>query len=582
MLQRIDNQFGAFGGETSVGQRRLTVNEETLSLLGAVRSSEQGLQADTDVINFLLSLYFMKCADGKEKPWPSCPRCNSILKLVCCSCEKSETPTQRTLSQDPTQNIPSLKAPPAPAAPPARKRLSKNNSCPLKDKCTCCCKQNKCKPATNLTKAVKPDNCGFGSSGSVPLEGPTTSSGSLLSNSTSEGEDSDDSSEDSDSNEDSDEAFQFCDVPLIDSSNNDSLKKFPCDSCSKRFSQAAYLTRHKWKYHSPKEYKECKICKLECATVKGLRKHVITHKKEIPNLCIHCCQAFATGQELKEHCVVCSCRPLHSCELCDKVFTQKYFLDEHMSKHTGHTPYICEFCSQSFGSSNGLSRHRSIHTGKTQCNICGKIFAHLSGLKAHKVIHTGQRPHACSSCGKTFTQESNLKTHMLTHTGQKPHRCDQCPKAFAQAISLRRHKLIHTGEKSHICHLCGTSFARSSTLHAHMLTHTGQKKHVCTVCNKGFTQAVALKMHMSTHTGVTENVCNICGKSFAWPKSLKNHLFSRHGIGGDNETEIQKAAPAHHPLENLTRLTPVRSESVDSHLAFFHNVSPTGNVPWAT
>ena len=115
---------------------------------------------------------------------------------------------------------------------------------------------------------------------------------------------------------------------------------FVCDVCTKEFSYASTLARHKKEKHSEdKSFHECGTCKKVFPRRDTLARHAVS--------CV------AAGVKITSH----------QCDLCLKHFTTKYNGSRHVAKCNGERPaaaqvlYSCTKWSKVFGRKDNLSRH---------------------------------------------------------------------------------------------------------------------------------------------------------------------------------------------------------------------------------
>lgn len=118
------------------------------------------------------------------------------------------------------------------------------------------------------------------------------------------------------------------------SSNNDNnkMRTFPCDKCTKKFTSNASLQNHR-NIHL------------------GVRNHI--------------------------------------CKLCNKAFLRKRELDRHSVVHTGMKPFECQICRKRFSRKDKLVRHVRIHSDEKmfRCDQCPSAFNRKDGLLLHKRGH---------------------------------------------------------------------------------------------------------------------------------------------------------------------------------------------------
>lgn len=140
---------------------------------------------------------------------------------------------------------------------------------------------------------------------------------------------------------------------------------FPCEMCSKSFSQNSNLATHIKHIHQGLRDYICDICSKQFKTNGSLAQHTLTH-----------------SSDRKFECTVCS-----------KKFRDKYALSRHSLIHSGNKNQVCDLCNKTFYRTNDLTRHvRTFHmkVKNFKCTFCNKAFSNTGNLQAHVRIHTGK------------------------------------------------------------------------------------------------------------------------------------------------------------------------------------------------
>ncbi|KAJ8011178.1 hypothetical protein DPEC_G00055470 [Dallia pectoralis] len=160
-----------------------------------------------------------------------------------------------------------------------------------------------------------------------------------------------------------------------------------CDICSKSFSQALFLARHRAR-------------KTGCGS---MRRNRVAHENASTDTvpvfsCPHCQEGFRTENKLETH-MVCHTGQGFACRFCGKMFAEQYKLYTHVRSHI-YRPHLCDSCGQDFRTKYALAVHMRVHTGERpfSCTNCGKSCSSKGNLKAHQRVHSGERPFACTFC----------------------------------------------------------------------------------------------------------------------------------------------------------------------------------------
>ena len=191
-----------------------------------------------------------------------------------------------------------------------------------------------------------------------------------------------------------------------------------CEVCGKTSRGDLFHAKHMLTQHGIKIEMMCKICSLQCESVRALERH----RKEV-------------------HCAA-------SCPYCGKQFSQSEYLTAHLKTHEERNAhnysYMCEICSQAFSNPNYLKIHMKKHQEKTiQCTMCPKMFRWESSLTGHMAAahNAGKALNLkCEYCGKQFADKSNLKNHRYTHTTEKPHHCGVCGRGYIRRDLMMTHQ----------------------------------------------------------------------------------------------------------------------------------------------
>lgn len=193
---------------------------------------------------------------------------------------------------------------------------------------------------------------------------------------------------------------------------DNSVRKFVCDICSKRF---------------------------------RLKHHLLIH--------------LNTHTEIKDF----------QCEICSKRFKQSSHLGLHQKTHTGEKPVPCPYCPKRFIHSGDLNRHLRCQTHREElpffCESCCRRFPDQSSKELHTSTCT-MHILECKMCDYKTSVNSRFKTHMKSHSVRQ-FQCEICAKKFIYKQNLDNHLKIHSDERSYQCECC----ARAFRLNAHLQRH---------------------------------------------------------------------------------------------------------------
>lgn len=144
---------------------------------------------------------------------------------------------------------------------------------------------------------------------------------------------------------------------------DDKYKLHQCDQCSKCFSRATHLKRHKLTHEEGKI--QCSICDKRFTRLDHLNLHVASnHSETKPFQCDvpECKKGFIRQEHLKKH-----IEAKHSegtkdkeiCDICQKTFSSKKYLRTHMKSHSSELSkgLTCKYCNVEFGEKTELNEH---------------------------------------------------------------------------------------------------------------------------------------------------------------------------------------------------------------------------------
>lgn len=109
--------------------------------------------------------------------------------------------------------------------------------------------------------------------------------------------------------------------------------QFPCDDCSKIFTQKSILLNHKLKVHLNQKTVACTICGYKCFDSHTLRRHLVAHSEERPFECRYCKKCFQRRKTLVVHERIHTNDRRFTCKECGKAFLQVTSLKWHVRSH---------------------------------------------------------------------------------------------------------------------------------------------------------------------------------------------------------------------------------------------------------
>ncbi|XP_039468148.1 zinc finger and BTB domain-containing protein 40 isoform X1 [Oreochromis aureus] len=197
-------------------------------------------------------------------------------------------------------------------------------------------------------------------------------------------------------------------------------RPYVCRECGKGYSQASGLTVHLHTFHHLSEPHDCQKCCLSFSSLEEHRQHIQEfHPKEF-HKCPTCSKLFTSAALLDKH------KPTHtgtkpfSCDLCNKSYQQLSGLwyhnrTNHPDVFANHTRQLknllqCDVCFKFFPSSVSLAKHQAAeHQGSVavlggdedmQENICTE--------------HISSEAFGCSLCSTLCSSQLKLQEHLLS------------------------------------------------------------------------------------------------------------------------------------------------------------------------
>ncbi|XP_017304814.1 transcription factor hamlet-like, partial [Diaphorina citri] len=134
--------------------------------------------------------------------------------------------------------------------------------------------------------------------------------------------------------------------------------QYRCESCSQTFCWRPHLNFHQAQVHGRKF--PCENCTKVFSDPSNLQRHIRTHHVGArQHACQECGKTFATSSGLKQHTHIHSSVKPFRCEVCHKAYTQFSNLCRHKRMHANCRMQIkCVKCDQSFSTVTSLSKHK--------------------------------------------------------------------------------------------------------------------------------------------------------------------------------------------------------------------------------
>ncbi|KAM8914169.1 zinc finger and BTB domain-containing protein 40 isoform 2-T2 [Spinachia spinachia] len=207
-------------------------------------------------------------------------------------------------------------------------------------------------------------------------------------------------------------------------------RPYVCRECGKGYSQASGLTVHLHTFHNLLEPHDCQKCCLSFSSLEEHRQHIQeVHPKEF-HKCPTCSKMFTSAGLLDKHKGTHSGTKPFSCELCNKSYQQLSGLwyhnrTNHPEVFANHTRQLktlvqCDVCFKFFPSAATVAKHKAIEhhaAAALQCPYCPSLLGGREEMQEHiGSQHVGHSTEAssCPLCSLVCSSHLELQDHLLS------------------------------------------------------------------------------------------------------------------------------------------------------------------------
>ncbi|XP_029947621.1 LOW QUALITY PROTEIN: zinc finger and BTB domain-containing protein 40 [Salarias fasciatus] len=221
-------------------------------------------------------------------------------------------------------------------------------------------------------------------------------------------------------------------------------RPYVCRQCGKGYSQASGLTIHLHTFHNLSEPQDCQKCCLSFSSLEEHRRHIEEfHPKEV-HRCPTCSKVFSSAALLDKHKTTHAGTKPFRCDLCNKSYQQLSGLwyhnrTTHPDIYASHTRQLktlvqCDVCSKFFPSTASMVKHQAAeHQGSEaaagRCPFCLLVLGGPEELQEHiSSQHVSQSSEAfsCPLCSLLCSSLQELQEHLLAcHVEAAPEQQEQ-------------------------------------------------------------------------------------------------------------------------------------------------------------
>nr|XP_020473558.1 zinc finger and BTB domain-containing protein 40-like isoform X1 [Monopterus albus]XP_020473559.1 zinc finger and BTB domain-containing protein 40-like isoform X1 [Monopterus albus] len=209
-------------------------------------------------------------------------------------------------------------------------------------------------------------------------------------------------------------------------------RPYVCRECGKGYSQASGLTVHLHTFHNMSEPHDCQKCCLSFSSLEEHQQHIQeVHPKEF-HKCPICSKVFTSAALLDKHKGTHTGTKPFSCDICNKSYQQLSGLWYHnrinhpdvFANHTRQLKTLvqCDVCFKFFPSIASVAKHQAAeHQGSAasavHCMYCPAVLGGEEEMQEHinsQHISQSNEAFSCPLCSLVCTAQVELQEHLLS------------------------------------------------------------------------------------------------------------------------------------------------------------------------